>query len=84
MNAITLAEFGKFPVDRQAQHLWDWGHYLLNRQGPRITIKLYALENFYVEVWYNRQYRSITAITCFKKINKLDAYLNAVSLAALS
>lgn len=30
---------------------------------------------FYVEIWYDREQNSITAITCFDDVSKLDVYL---------
>ncbi len=81
---MTLEEFGQLPVDEQAQHAWDYGRYLMNREGQRTTANLYAVGAFYVEIWYNREQNSITAITCFDEVSKLDTYLKGISLDGLS
>jgi len=81
---MTLEEFGQLPVDEQAQYVWDRGRYLMNREGQRTLANLYAVSNFYVEVWYDRVSNSITAITCFDDVSKLDTYLNGISLDGLS
>jgi hypothetical protein len=47
------------------QHVWEHGRYLMNREGQRTTANLYAVGAFYVEIWYDREHTSITAITCF-------------------
>jgi hypothetical protein len=81
---MRVAEFVQLPLEAQAYHLVEQGQYLIDKKGQRSTVTLYALEDFYVEVWYNREYNSITAITCFKKVSKLDAYLNPISLQELT
>ena len=73
---MTLTEFVQLPIEWQAQHLCERGQHLLHKQSQLTTVDLYALENFYVEVWYNRQYSSITAVICFNSVSKLEPYLN--------
>ena len=51
---MTLEEFTALPVDNQAQHVWAYDQYLMNRQGQRTTATLYAVGSFYVEVWNDR------------------------------
>jgi hypothetical protein len=55
----------------------------MNRQGQRTTANLYTVGSFYVEVWYDREHNSITAITCFDEVGRLDAYLSGISLEGL-
>ncbi len=81
---MTLEEFGQLSVDEQAQQVWDHGRYPMNREGQRTTANLYAMGAFYVEVWYNQEQNSITAITCFDDVNRLNTYLNSISLDGLS
>ena len=71
-------------VNEQAQHVWDHGRYLMNREGQRTFANLYAVGNFYVEIWYDRGNNSITAITCFDDVSKLGTYLEGISLDRLS
>ncbi len=72
------------PIDAQAQHVWEKGRYLMNREGQRNTSNLYAVNSFYVEIWYTREKNSITAITCFDDMSKLDAYLKCIRLDKLT
>ena len=83
-SCMTLEELGQSAIEAQAQHVWENGQYLMNREGQRTTANLYAVGAFYVEVWYDREQNSITAITCFDDVSKLDAYLNGISLDGLS
>jgi hypothetical protein len=56
----------------------------MNREGQRTTANLYAVGSFYVEIWYDREQNSITGITCFDDVQKLDSYLNRITLDPLS
>jgi hypothetical protein len=80
---ITLEDFVLLPIDEQAQLVWEHGQYLISRQGQRTTANLYAVAAFYVEIWYDREQNSITAITCFDDVSKLDSYLKGISLDEL-
>jgi hypothetical protein len=60
---MTLEDFVLLPIDEQAQIVWENGRYLMSRQGQRTTANLYAVGNFYVEIWYDRETNSITTIT---------------------
>lgn len=70
----------KTPIDEQAQHVWKHGQYLIDRQGQRTVANLYSVDSFYVEIWYDREHNSITAVTCFDEVSKLDAYLRGITL----
>ncbi len=79
---MTLKEFGHLPVDEQAaQHVWENGQYLMNWEGQRTVANLYAVGAFYVG--YDRERNSITAITCFNNLGKLNLYLNGITLDGL-
>jgi hypothetical protein len=41
------------------------------------------VESFYVEIWYDREHNSITGITCFDDVQKLDSYLKGITLEGL-
>ena len=82
-STITLKEFTALPVDEQAQHTWEHGRYLMNRQSQRTVANLHAVGSFYVEIWYDDQEsNAITAIACLDNVSKLDAYLNGIFWAA--
>ncbi len=68
IGTMTLEDFVGLPIDEQAQHVWEPGRYLMNRQGQRTVANLYAVASFYVEVWYDRETNSITGITCFEDV----------------
>ncbi len=55
----------------------------MNREGQRTTANLYAVGAFYVEIWYDRESNTITAITRFDEVCRLDTYLTGISLDGL-
>ena len=81
---MTLEDFVGLPIDEQAHHVWEHGRYLMNRECQRTTANLYAVSAFYMEIWYDREQNSITAITCFDDVSKLDSYLKGISLDGLA
>ncbi len=81
---MTLAQFGKMPIDARAQYAWINGKFLMNREGRWTKTNLYALNGFFVEIWIDRGRNSITHITAFDDIGKLDSYLEDISLKGLS
>ena len=47
-------------------------------------VLLYQLNDFYVEVYYNKLYNYITEFVAFDSTDKLDPYLERIQLPALS
>ncbi len=80
---MTIWEFVLTPIDEQEQYVRENGRFLIKKEGQWTTINLYALHNFYVEIWIDRGRNSITRITAFESISKLDSYLNGISLDGL-
>lgn len=56
----------------------------MNREGQRTTANLYAMGAFNVEIWYDQEQNSITAITCSDGVSILDSYLNGISQEELN
>lgn len=52
MPAFSPNEFVQFPLIRKAQILFDQGRELMSRLEGEYVVRLFALEEFYVEVWY--------------------------------
>jgi hypothetical protein len=80
---IAVPQFAELTIPEQAQYLWDNGDYLLTRKGERSTSVLYAVDNFFVEVWYDEESSEITEIVSIDNFIRLDAYLKVVSLRGL-
>jgi|GEM_PF-1305770 len=81
---MTIWEFVLTPMDEQAQYVWVNGRHLMHREGQWTRVSLYALHNYFVEIWIDRGRNSITHINAFEKVSKLDSYLGGISLGGLS
>lgn len=80
---IAVPQFAQLTIPEQAQYLWDNGDCLLTRKGEHSTSVLYAVDNFFVEVWHDQESGDITEIVSIDRFIRLDAYLKAVWLKGL-
>ena len=60
--------------------VWQQGTFLMTRFFNGLAINLYYVDNFYVEVWYNREENYIQQITSFKSLECLEPYLSLIDL----
>jgi len=79
---MTLREFQLTDEQQQAQKLMD-AVCVAGRDDGDQKVLLYQLDSFYVEVFYNPRHQLITDFRSFDDVDKLDAYLENVSLAEL-
>ena len=49
---ITNSEFNRLSPLKQTQVLFEMGRELMTRREGEYSIKLYGLEDFFVEIWY--------------------------------
>jgi len=63
--------------------LWEEGLFLSNYQGEKHSVNLFALDHFYVEVYYNNFKDEILYINTFENTDLLDKYLVKISIQEL-
>jgi hypothetical protein len=80
---MTLHDFEQLPTARKAEVVRDGGRFLLVREGFRYAVSLYALGDFFVEVWVNKEKDAVIEVKGFREAWRLDAYLDDVDLAEL-
>ncbi len=63
--------------------LWRDGNYLgLYKQKDKIEASLFALYDFYVEVFYDRGSNEVIQVKCFKSTSRnLDPYLKMIDIS---
>ena len=67
--------------DREkADMVLQQGTFLMTRELHGLKINLYAVEDFYVEVWYNPEPYYIQKIISFGGIVCLEPYLDLIKL----
>jgi hypothetical protein len=71
---LTLDEFNTLNVTEQAEEVWK-GTYLADREENGLVVRLYGLDNFYAEVFYDTQTNKILRLRAFDALNQLAPYL---------
>ena len=78
---ISFVEYRSLPQNYQAEILWTDGVYLeLMRYTKGLNIELYALYNFYVEVYFDSLTEEPLFLKAFKQAKKLDPYLSQINI----
>ena len=61
----------------------ETGRFLLVREGFRYAVSLYALGDFFAELWVNKEKDTVIEVKGFREAWRLDAYLDDVNLEEL-
>ncbi len=80
---MTLSDFERLPPAEKAEVLRQSGSFLLVREGFRYAVNLYALGDFFAEVWVNKEKGAVIEVKGFREAWRLDAYLDDVDLEEL-
>ncbi|WP_375419327.1 hypothetical protein [uncultured Hymenobacter sp.] len=79
---MTFADFKNLHQRLQTEHLARHGHLLAERGEDSCALSLYAVADFYAEVWRQRGEEQILFIHVFQKPSGLSDYLERVQLPA--
>jgi hypothetical protein len=71
---LTLYDFNGFTEDEKANAVWQ-GSFLADREENGLTVQLYAVSSFYVEVYYDPIANKILKFRSFTSKNLLVPYL---------
>ena len=77
---MDLFEFNTLPMQYQAQFTWDNGEFLSSRRTEAHVINLYYTKNFFIEVHFSLRNEGVDMICSFTNLDKLDPYLDQISL----
>ena len=80
---MTLYQFKLLDTMEQAQAVWDEGVHLATRNIPGVTILLWQVDGFYVEVFYDIVEGEIIKIRSFHSTYGLEPYLKQIDLTQL-
>lgn len=79
---MTFAAFKTLHQRLQTEHLARHGHLLAQRHDDSCELTLYAVADFFAEVWRLREEEEILFIHVFQKPAGLSDYLRLVQLPA--
>ncbi|MFD2872018.1 hypothetical protein ACFS5N_06040 [Mucilaginibacter ximonensis] len=71
---LTLDDFNTFSEDDKANSVWS-GSFLADREENGLMIQLYAVDSFYVEVFYDQLANKILKFHAFSSKSFLVPYL---------
>src|SRR4051812_25978961 len=81
LSMLSFSLYQAMGQGRKAGVLFSRGVWLgLVRQTPRLKIELYALMDFYVEIFYDRFTEDPLFLQAFQNMDGLDPYLPQVNI----
>ena len=77
---MTLYEFNALSFEDKQKTVWDIGIFLDNHITKDVRINCYAIDRFFVEVFYDGDTNKITKVSAFKSGDNLDKYSKNISV----
>jgi hypothetical protein len=71
---LTLNNFNALSDTEKAEAVWQ-GSFLTDREENGLAVQLYAIDSFYVEVFYDPQANKILSFRSFNNKDLLTPYL---------
>lgn len=77
---MRYEDFLNMSMEQMAEVVWAHGKFLTERKYTKRCVELYALGNFFVEIWFTlpqniRDFNFVLVIKSFKKVKALDPYI---------
>ena len=80
----NFRQFNKMNMRQQYALLRAYGVYLkVNRMNCGFHISLFSLNNYYVEVWCDKDDGKLWNIKAFKAYKKLDPFIKEINLSLI-
>lgn len=80
---ITIQDFNNLPKNEQVYTLFHEGKELLDRRNGEFIIKLFAVHELYVEIWYNAGKNFIDQIQVIEESELVKIYDSEIKLSEL-
>src|SRR3954470_6405321 len=80
---MNLLQFRSLSPDIQRQVVQRQGVFLFGRTGVGAIVKLYQMDGFYVEMFFDPKMSQVIRIVSFDDTNKLEPYLRQVDVSEL-
>ena len=81
LQFMNLSQFRSLPKDKQALFAKQKGIYLFGRTTKYAFVKLYQVENFYVELYFDKKMAFISIINSFDSTERLQPYLQLLDVS---
>jgi hypothetical protein len=80
---MTPYNLGHLDEMEQADVIWEQGVLIGERKDEFYKILLFQVDAFYAEIYYHSHFNVIIKIVSFSDTNRLDPYLQNISLGDL-
>ena len=81
---IAFNTYRMLPQELQAEILLQYGVYLeLIRRTPQLNIELYALDRFYVELYFDKITEDPLFLRAFESVKELEPYLPLIPIESI-
>ena len=77
-------DFRKLTIFRQVELLFEQGHHMLSRIYLFYNVHLYAISEFYAEIWYRQADNKIDRVIILEPSDVLDLYEHQIGLSDIS
>lgn len=81
---ITIEDFRKLPKNEQVYKLFHDGKEIFVRKQSKRIIKLFLIENLFVEIWYCSQKNIIENITVVDEEELINLYEKEINIKELT
>jgi len=83
MDMLTISEFRTLPFETKCDIVL-LGTYVHHRRIGEVTVFLYHVNNFFIEVFYSIKANKNILINTFTGVAELEQYIDNISLADLN
>ena len=81
---ITIEDFSKLPKNEQVYKLFHEGKEIFVRKQSQRIVKLFLIENLFVEIWYCSQKNIIENITVIDEEELINLYEKEINIKELT
>ena len=80
---MTLYQFSVLTENEKTAIVWNEGDFVGDRKENNLSILLYQLQSFYVEVFYFGKENKISRLRSFSSTDQLEPYLGKIDISEL-
>lgn len=80
---MTLQQFRAVSCKAQERLVKAKGVFLMDRKSLGVSVLLFQLDGFYVEVFYNSAADAVSFIKSFNDMDGIEAYLSEIDISEL-
>lgn len=80
-RVMKLQQFRSAPPEAQERLVKRRGVFLMERKSLGVSVLLFQLDAFYVEVFYNTATETVSFVKSFEDMDGIEAYLDRIDIS---